>query len=181
MFGHSISTKRQFLFCLLMKCPNIITSAHFEPLVNCIHTHTHSHATDDFHGPNTVHKCHLLLVCFGYEVSHVGVNLSAFPGEIRFIIDHQLRIKTTTRHIRHTPIHTHNTYHTQYMCHVPFVPRLYFSVRVSYFRLVGSLHSRFSLNHKRNSMNSVLQQDSHSSRVLQHDTLTILRGCREPT
>lgn len=41
MFGHSISTKRQFLFCLLMKCPNIITSAHFEPLVNCIHTHTH--------------------------------------------------------------------------------------------------------------------------------------------
>lgn len=121
MFGHSISTKRQFLFCLLMKCPNIITSAHFEPLVNCIHTHTHSHATDDFHGPNTVHKCHLLLVCFGYEVSHVGVNLSAFPGEIRFIIDHQLRIKTTTRHIRHTPIHTHTTriiHNICAMCHL---------------------------------------------------------------
>lgn len=65
-------------------------------------THTHSHATDDLHGANAVHKHCLLLVCFSYEVSHVGINLSAFPREIRFIINHQLKRETAT----HT--HTHS-------------------------------------------------------------------------
>lgn len=89
-------------------------------------------------------------------------------------ISHRSPAKTTTQYIRHTPTHTHR--------HVLFAVGLYFSVLASYFRLVGSLHSRFSLNHKRNSINSAFQQDSHQSHVLtQYDTLTILRGCREPT